>query len=352
MRIRYYDWLEAVAVFLVCSVHQVWLRGTVGASISMSIVPMAVPLFFMVHGALLLSKEASAKKQIKRFARVLVQLYFWNTVYLVVSVLSGLTGIEEITPGFLFHYYFSKWDSSGITSGHLWFIYALLVVYCLYPVLDICRKHNEKVLKYIAVVCFIWSFVRSQFLVYLNFFCEQVFGKSLLTEWVVSEIGCYFNSVCYFILGYYLVQWINSCAYLKQNKRMSMLYAVLGVLAGIALLMLERYVVFGTVKYNWKPLPDQYQKFGTLILAVSTFVLFSLIDFPDNRAYAVAKTISLHSLDIYYIHVIYAKLFRVYLYSYDLSGVWQNYLRAAVVLILSFLTGQILRRIPGVKRLL
>lgn len=352
MRIRYYDWLESLAIFLVLSFHQVWLKGNVPASISMAFVPMAVPLFFMVHGALLFTKEASPSKQVKRFLRVLIQLYVWNTIYLVVSMLTGLTDISEITPNFLFRYYFCKADSSGVTSGHLWFIYALLVLYCLYPVLDACKKHNEKVLKYVMLACFVLSFVRDEVLVYSSFLCERLFGHPLVTEWLLSRVGPYFNSVFWFIAGYYLSQWLKAHPNLKDQKETYTSLAIFGIALGVAILLLERYVIFGSINYNWKPLPNQYEKIGTLIMAFSTFLLFSIIDFKDGKLYSLIKSISIHSQDIFYIHVIFAKLFYVHFYTHKIAGVWMNYARALAVLVLSYLVGQILRRIPFVKKLM
>lgn len=352
MRIRYYDYLESLAIFLVLSFHQVWLKGNVPASISMSFVPMAVPLFFMVHGALLFTREASAGKQVRRFLRVLLQLYVWNTVYLIVSLVSGLTDPSEITLGFLFRYYFCKADSSGVTSGHLWFIYALLVLYCLYPMLDACKKHDERVLKYVCAACFVLSFVREELLVYGNFLCERIFGQPLVTDWLLSRVGPYFNAVFWFISGYYLSQWLKDQPKLKEQKKKYILLSLCGILLGLGLLLLERYVVFGSIDYNWKPLPDQYEKLGTLVMALSTFTLFSLIDFKDGRLYSVAKSISIHSQDIFYIHVIFAKLFYVHFYTHKIANVGTNYLRALVILILSYLTGQLLRRIPGIRKLL
>ena len=352
MRIRYYDWLEALAIFIVLSFHQVWLPGTAAASFSMAFVPMAVPLFFMVHGALLFSREASPKKQVRRFLRVLGQMYAWNTVYLLVSLVIGLAPLSEVTPEFLFRFYFCKADCSGITSGHLWFIYALLVLYCLYPVLDACRKHNDKVLRYVMAACFVLSFVREELLTYSDYLCRVLFDTPLVTEWVLSKVAPYFNAVFYFVSGYYYSNWLRDNEKLKANRKKYIILSALALLGGAILLMAERYVVFGTINYNWKPLPQQYEKLATLIMSFSCFTLFSLIDFKESRAYAVAKAISVHSLDIFYIHVIYARIFRVFLFRYSWTGVWQNYLRAAVILVLSYFTGQLLRRIPVVKKLL
>lgn len=351
MRVKYYDLIKTLGIFIVLSFHQVWIRDNVPATVAMSFVPIAVPMFFMVHGALLLSKDTTVEKQKKRFLHVLLQLYVWNTIYLIVSLCTALTSPREVTPRFLFEYYFCKADSSGITSGHLWFVYALLVIYALYPLFDVCRKHNEKVLRYVAVACFVCSFVREEILVYLNYFCQLLTGQELVTEWLLSRVGPYFNAVFYFIFGYYLSRFIQTNSTLKARKKKYMVLSGLGVLAGVTLLILERYVVFGSINYNWKPLPDQYEKIGTFIAAVSLYIFCSFFEFKNERCYRVINCISTHTFDIFYIHVIYARLARVYLYQYEFSGVWHNYLRALIILILSYYTGQVLRKLPGKKLL-
>lgn len=47
-RILYFDALECLAIFLVISVHSCWLNGNVLAGISMSLYPLAVPVFFQL----------------------------------------------------------------------------------------------------------------------------------------------------------------------------------------------------------------------------------------------------------------------------------------------------------------
>lgn len=357
MRIKYYDWLEAFAIFLICSVHAVWLKGTVAASISMSLVPMAVPIFFMVHGALLLTKEASPKKQLKRFGKVAAQVFGWNTVYLLVSIAAGLVDPSTITLGFLYNYYIVFLDSTGVTSGHLWFIYALLAVYAFFPILDACKQKSEKMLKYVWIICFISSFVRYEALVYGTYFGQLIFGENKtfdLEEFMrnLSPMGEYANCILYFITGYFLSQWVRRNPRVKEQRVKYWLLAGVTVAAGLALLMVERYLDFGQFKYNWKPLPHQYERLGSLMMASGMFVIFSLIEFKDGKLYDLVRTISLHTLDIYYIHIIYVRFLYLYFYRYEYAGVLPNYIRAVVVLILSFATGQIIRRIPVLKKLL
>lgn len=352
MRIRYYDHLETIAMFLVITMHQGWVPNTIPASASMSLAPMAVPLFFMIHGALLLSKDATPAKQIRRILRVLLQLVFWNTVYLLISLVHGLITPSQLSLGFLFRYYVGNVDPSGIPSGHFWFIHALLVIYFLFPLLDACKKQSEKVLKYVMLLCFVLSFVRAELLVYGNFFCQKLLGKPLVTNWLITRVGPYFNAVFWFIAGFYFSRWLREHPELKEHKKKYIALALCAVVAGLALQLISRYLAFGSFKFSWKPLPEQYEKPGTLILAFSFFFIFSLIDFKESRFYAVVRSISMHSRDIFYIHVIYTKLIYVYFFDSALASIWMNYARSLAALVLSYLTGLLLHQIPLIKKIL
>lgn len=370
MRIKYYDWLKSLAMFLVISFHSCWLRGTVGASVSMSLMPMAVPLFFMVHGALLLPRESTLKKQAARFGKTLLQLFGWLTIYLVISLLTGLIQPETVGLRFLFSYYFCKADSGGISVGHLWFIYALLVLYGLCPVFYACKKDGGKVLKYVMVACFVLSFLREETLTYADFCCRKIFGAPLEADWLWVKVGPYFNAVFWFLAGYYFTQWLPKAK--LPRKRTCVALGLCGVVLGVSLLMLERYVVFDMVKYNWKPLPQQYEKLGTLVLAFSTFFLFSQLNLSCSKesgmmqtstrggrknndvlcwGNAVARTVSNYSLGIFYLHVIFIKYAYLWFYTWERAGVWQNYLRAAVVMALCWAVAWLLHKIPGVRHL-
>lgn len=350
-------------MFLVLSFHSCWLRGTVGASISMQLMPMAVPLFFMVHGALLMPRDTAPKKQLMRFGKTLMQMFAWLTIYLVISLLTGLVDPQTVGRRMLFSYYFCEGDPGGISVGHLWFIHALLVVYAFYPVLTVCKKEGGKMLRYVLLVCFAASFLREEMRTYADFFCKKIFGTPLETQEIWIQVGPYFNAVFWFLSGYCLTQWLANAR--LPRKRTCRILGICGMVLGLSMLMLERYVVFGTLKYNWKPLPQQYEKLGTLVLAFSTFFLFSQLDLNDrvstgggrirekllHWANAGAQSISNDTMGIFYLHVIFIKYAYLWFYSWERAGVWQNYLRAAVVMALSWAVARVLHRIPGVRHL-
>lgn len=61
-RINYFDVLKTICIFLVIFVHYPWISESKWANLSMIITIIAVPLFFMINGALLLEKEIFDKK--------------------------------------------------------------------------------------------------------------------------------------------------------------------------------------------------------------------------------------------------------------------------------------------------
>lgn len=350
-RILYYDALEVLAIYLVMSVHSVWLNGNVFSSISMSIPPLAVPLFFMVHGTLLLGKDFSPKKHFSRTLKVFLQLIAWSIIYLVVSILFGWIK-EEISIGYLYRYFFQGGSINGTLGSHLWFIYALLSIYLFYPVLSALRS-NRKALVYLTGILFLFTFVAKEIDVWGAFLSQILLGKEFSCKWwnnILSPFGKYANCLFFFLFGYLLANWLAEKKAKHTLKKRTVVSCAL-VLSGVLLMMLERKFEFGSFQYNWKPLSEQYVRLGTVLMATGVFALFSAIPFHEEKCKAIVE-ISKHTIDIYFIHVIVARLMYVYLFKQSMAGVISNYVRALFVLAISYAIGQIMRKIPVVNKLL
>lgn len=354
-RILYFDAIESFAIFLVVSVHSVWLNATVPASISMSISPSAVPLFFMVHGALLLSKPHAPSKHWRRCVRILLQLLAWSTIYLLISLALGWNK-HAVSLHSIYQYYFEGQVLNGTMGlgGSLWFIYALLFVYLLHPIL-IALRASSNALKYLALLLFIFVFGSEAIhdwgtYIVGRFSLPPIISNDLLK--VFNPLGRYGNCVFYYILGYLVALEIQNRQKNPHDGRPRMMLASLAlILAGIALLMLERKIEFGTFAYNWKPLTNQYCRIGGTLQAVGYFVLFSQLSF-NERLCGIMQALSTHTIDIYYIHPIVVKLLYDFVFIQSYAGVLQNYLRAAAALLVSYLFGQIIRRIPLIRKIL
>ena len=353
-RILYFDALESFAIFLVVAVHSVWLNGDIPASISMSLSPVAVPLFFMVHGALLLSRKDSRKKHLRRSLRVVSQLLIWLTIYLIISLFFGWNKVP-LTRRSLYQYYFEAQSINGTMGlgGSLWFIYALLFIYLLHPILYALRETG--LLRYLALLLAIFSFGSQEIQTWGAYLGKALEISSFSPEYLFrffNPLGRYGNCVFYYILGYLLFDAIQTHSpKISSFKRRFLVISGFLFVSGLLLLMIERRIEFGTYSYNWKPLSNQYYRLGGILQAIGLFCLFSQIHFQEERC-GILKAISTHTIDIYYIHPIIVKLMYDHLFKQAYAGVLQNYIRAVIALIISFYLGQFIRRIPFLKRIL
>lgn len=93
-----------------------------------SVAHAAVPLFFMISGALLLPR---ANRDVlafyrKRYGKILPPFLFWSIVYLVID-----RGIQGLAPRSLLQIL------EGPTWGHLWFVYTIASLYLIMPLLSV-----------------------------------------------------------------------------------------------------------------------------------------------------------------------------------------------------------------------
>lgn len=123
------DGLRLVASLLVIAVH-VCAQGFAqlgrhwwAINAYDSVARVAVPLFFMVSGALLLPRVHDVASIWRRLWRILVPLAGWSALYLAWFRLGGQT--HDDWPALIV---------AGPVVGHLWYLYALAGLYVFLPV--------------------------------------------------------------------------------------------------------------------------------------------------------------------------------------------------------------------------
>ncbi len=144
-RIVFLDWLRIIACFMVILVHSIepfYLGGPEGTYIASkanaiwttlvnSALRPAVPLFVLASSYLLFPlKTDTATFFRKRFVRVLIPFIMWTLLYaLFFPYVSGSQpDVAGNLKGLIFNFL--------MMSGHLWFVYMLLGVYLLMPLLS------------------------------------------------------------------------------------------------------------------------------------------------------------------------------------------------------------------------
>lgn len=145
----------------------------------------AVPLFVMLSGYLLLGKDYPLPVFLKkRFVRIVIPALFWMGAYLLYG------HIAKDKPATWWEAFKSIVD--GPVHYHLWFIYLIIGLYLVYPILRAWIKTaSEQDIQYFLILCVIGTWVYK----ILNMFADLTIG--IYFEMVSNNGG-------YFVLGYYL----------------------------------------------------------------------------------------------------------------------------------------------------
>jgi len=154
----WYDNLRVIATIGVIGIHVSSsyqpTSGTISTydfwvgNIYCSLSRFAVPVFVMLSGALLLSKDYKISTFLKkRLVRLLIPFLFWSLVYIINSLVNDFEAGNR--PGF--------WEIARDifvqlrdgSSGHLWYIYMIIGLYLFIPIIGKwVRNATEKEILY------------------------------------------------------------------------------------------------------------------------------------------------------------------------------------------------------------
>ena len=192
-RILYLDEVRSLAIILVVLGHLIrWFSKDFFtwqvASAVFSLTRIGVPLFFTVSGALLLTRKHDIKAFLeKRFKRVVLPFSFWIIVYLILGVL-----LWHYKP--TFDYFVGVIFGSHDLSSLFWFIWSLIGVYLLIPLLSsFIREYGEFGYKYLIAITIILSLLYT-----FGFFDNQQI------KYDFRIIFNFFPVLGYFIMGSYI----------------------------------------------------------------------------------------------------------------------------------------------------
>ena len=137
-RLLYIDWLRLVAAFFVVLIHTSGLLMDHSQNMidyylgfwNMEIVRSAVPLFFMISGALLLHQgyDANPCKMVTKVLKVLILMLIWSFVYALVYV-------RPLTIKGLIY-------STLKGPFHFWFFEYLIGLYLLTPIFKVVSDYK------------------------------------------------------------------------------------------------------------------------------------------------------------------------------------------------------------------
>lgn len=247
---------------------------------------LAVPLFLMLSGALLLHKQEEYSVFFnKRVKRIVIPLIIWDFVYIIYREFIRFedAGLKSYLKSLL----------KGDVYYHLWYVYAVMGLYLMTPVLRIFLRNARRT--------DVWYFVMLWFIAGpVVVTIQNAFGIEIgLT--VINASGY----VGYFLLGYLLRD-------LKPDKKI-LGWASVALVAGLFV------TIFGTYwlskargefleLFYWRNSPN------VVIYAVSMFIVLKYIsDTTSERMPALLKEfillVSRAGFGIYLLHVLILEFF-------------------------------------------
>jgi surface polysaccharide O-acyltransferase-like enzyme len=294
----------------------------------------AVPLFIFLSGALLLGSgktESLTTFWRKRLAKLLIPFGLWSIVYLICyprpetlgqSWLKQLIGLIQ-QPAY----------------GHLWFLYMILGLYLVTPVLRIFARHADRAtLRYYLVLWFIFS--------QLIPFAQTLFK---LPPFYLSSFFNINGFIGLFILGHYLET-------TKPTKRLNRWAGGLTIVCWIAIAIATALIQNPA---TGKPFDLVYEVNSPLSLGLASGLFLWLKGLPhaelhhqQPKIYRAIGLISSASFTIYLAHMLpvvalQTKQWPLWIDTLTMHPLWLIPILAIGNLFACLGLHQVLRRLPG-----
>ena len=354
-RILYYDAIKALAIYLVCLYHYSNLPSNILDHHNFvnyvnyffhGMPSMAVPLFFMVNGSLLLNKPYTLKNHLNKILYLYILVFTWSFISLIAFI--PLEGQSDSLKDFIKALFYFK---QGV-SNHLWFLQTLISIYLLFSFIKkIYDSPQQKLLHLFCFIVFLFSF-GNMFLNILVNLVEFIFGFNYFKNDsfdffpIINPFGNYYYSFFYFIVGGILSKNISN------NKIiLSMKWSIISFF--LALFMLFLYGLMMTVSNNvfYDTVWNGYYSIMTLVMSISTFLFFSKLSYKIEKINRFLVMISSNTLGIYLIHRFVGAATIPYFHNLILSSTLPvNILYGFFVMLNSLLIVIILKKVPLLRK--
>ena len=314
-RLVWLDYCKTIAITLVILFH----TGVITCKITVPLLAMCVPLFFVINGGLVLRCVRDVRYFIRKMFKILFMIVFWGAISdLIIVLLKGepLDIVDLAFAGINFKFGYAH---------HLWFLCTLLALYAIYPAIQGSMK-NRNVAVFVLITSFLFSFL--------------AFGYRLPTFKIPNVLAFrHGEAFFYAILGCVIVNhvYIDSCSnYLRIGvfnkegqkdlvhsvKMNRMNFIILLVLVFITLWIGQLLMFYGTeffTKHTPASLDEAvfylYNSPFVMLMVAMLVLLLKLINPMRNK---LVEFIGGNTLGMYVLHWIFMSLTRNYVVCADL----------------------------------
>jgi surface polysaccharide O-acyltransferase-like enzyme len=337
-RIFWIDFTRAVAILLVVLLHssadlfydflKIPMPEWFAALIYDSVSHIGVPLFMMVSGYTLLSKDESLSRFLsRRIGRLMLVILIWSLIYI---------GYQVLFENYQFHLgeVFVE-IVKGPVYFHLWFLYTLLGLYLLLPVFRPYALHASPSAIWYFIVIWLLALIG---LPSLEYYLGIYVGISLV------QFGGF---VGYLLIGFLLGR-------LAVNHRLTAAMIPIAIISPLATIIrtYAASVDSGAVYESF----FSYLSPNVIFASTASFWLIKLLGEAIERRLSqrikwFIILLSQASLGIYLVHPIVMKLLTIYLgfSPYMGAAYWSIPLVASLVTCITLVITYLLKKVPGVK---
>lgn len=365
------DVMKSAAMYFVVLIHYVFYTTAYPDGAMMRFVSVAyqysVPLFFMVNGALLLTRPLNLGKHYRKLGRLVVVTVVWKALYALLFWLQH--DDAPVTLKAFISFELGTDEIDGHPSGFFWFLNALIGLHLIVPLLKMAFDAlDRRILWSVLWIVFGFAFVRCTLRIFLNF-ADAAYKTDLSS--VLDNVarfymfGFYGYVIVYFVAGGLLME-----KFMKyrdpETGRFAWPFPRFGMMAAIACLVFCQVLLFVIQYFDSKfldsgyQLDDSYQLIPGLLGTLLIFALFLMFR-PSRRLSRVFTEIGSHTFGMYTTHVL---LILVFLHVEERTGLSAalNSINPLLALVVSLVMIAILfalawcvswlgSRIPVVKKL-
>ncbi|VBB46110.1 Acyltransferase 3 [uncultured Paludibacter sp.] len=338
--IAWLDTLRTIAILGVILIHicspivnmsfgkdfQYWWIG----DFLMSATRYAVPVFLMLSGATLLSKEYKLGEFYKRrFFRVFVPLLFWMIVYWIFRYTSLPARMQPHGFENIVRWAINLFLTEGV-SKHLWYVYMIVFIYLIIPFLGKFIRSVDR------------SIIVQLILIWLTLTIISNHHSMNPYRWdgnYLDKFYGYFLYCGYLILGYYIYTYVH----VSENNRFIYIFLFMLTVIICAYFAYSRSIKTGRLNLNIY----RYLSLTTILQSTCIFTIVKTVRFKKKFHLWFQKTVSDYSFGIYLVHIMILGIFFrhgiFWTMAHPLISVPVVFL---LTLITSFIIIFVLRKIP------